>query len=249
MAPQVTLTRCHSGSGSGLAIRASHSKAGASCLETVVEFAENPEPRCPCVLLLDTSASMRGLPIAALNAGLGHLRDSLREDALASRRVEVAIVTFDSEVTLAHDFTTADVFDPPRLEADGETHMAEGIEQALGLVETRKEQYRAAGVPYCRPWLFMVTDGEPQGESEAVVERAAACVREAEEARRVAFFAVGVQGANMRRLSQIAVREPVRLMGLKFREVFLWLSASMQRVSQSRMDDQVPLPPVGWSAV
>jgi len=24
------------------------------------EFAENPEPRCPCVLLLDTSASMQG---------------------------------------------------------------------------------------------------------------------------------------------------------------------------------------------
>jgi hypothetical protein len=24
-------------------------------LEEAVEFAENPEPRCPCVLLLDTS--------------------------------------------------------------------------------------------------------------------------------------------------------------------------------------------------
>ena len=24
------------------------------------EFAENPEPRCPCVLLLDTSTSMQG---------------------------------------------------------------------------------------------------------------------------------------------------------------------------------------------
>ena len=28
-------------------------------LEESVEFAENPEPRCPCVLLLDTSASMQ----------------------------------------------------------------------------------------------------------------------------------------------------------------------------------------------
>lgn len=24
------------------------------------EFADNPEPRCPCLLLLDTSVSMRG---------------------------------------------------------------------------------------------------------------------------------------------------------------------------------------------
>ena len=36
-------------------------------LDEVVEFAENPEPRCPCVLLLDTSASMTGTPIQALN--------------------------------------------------------------------------------------------------------------------------------------------------------------------------------------
>ncbi|MEI6428086.1 MAG: hypothetical protein WCO45_06800 [Pseudanabaena sp. ELA607] len=35
-----------------------------------IEFAENPEPRCPCVLLLDTSGSMSGEKIAALNAGL-----------------------------------------------------------------------------------------------------------------------------------------------------------------------------------
>jgi uncharacterized protein with von Willebrand factor type A (vWA) domain len=32
-----------------------------------VEFAENPEPRCPCVLLLDTSNSMSGKRIDELN--------------------------------------------------------------------------------------------------------------------------------------------------------------------------------------
>jgi len=34
------------------------------------DFAENPEPRCPCVLLLDVSGSMNGKPISELNAGL-----------------------------------------------------------------------------------------------------------------------------------------------------------------------------------
>ena len=38
-------------------------------LEESVEFAENPEPRCPCVLLLDTSGSMPGEKLAALNEG------------------------------------------------------------------------------------------------------------------------------------------------------------------------------------
>jgi uncharacterized protein with von Willebrand factor type A (vWA) domain len=31
-----------------------------------VEFAENPEPRVPCVLVVDTSASMQGTKIAVL---------------------------------------------------------------------------------------------------------------------------------------------------------------------------------------
>jgi uncharacterized protein with von Willebrand factor type A (vWA) domain len=34
------------------------------------EFVDNPEPRCPCLLLLDTSASMAGRRINELNAGL-----------------------------------------------------------------------------------------------------------------------------------------------------------------------------------
>ena len=37
------------------------------------DFAENPEPRCPCLLLLDTSGSMGGTPITELNAGNGVL--------------------------------------------------------------------------------------------------------------------------------------------------------------------------------
>ena len=31
------------------------------------EFADNPEPRCPCLLLLDTSGSMDGRAINELN--------------------------------------------------------------------------------------------------------------------------------------------------------------------------------------
>jgi uncharacterized protein YegL len=47
------------------------------------EFAENPEPRCPCLLLLDTSHSMSGSPIAQLNQGMQAFKDELATDALA----------------------------------------------------------------------------------------------------------------------------------------------------------------------
>jgi uncharacterized protein YegL len=59
------------------------------------EFFDNPENRCPVVLLLDTSGSMTGEPIQELNQGVALFRDNILKDARASLRVEVAIVSFD----------------------------------------------------------------------------------------------------------------------------------------------------------
>lgn len=218
-------------------------------LDEAVEFAENPEPRCPCVLLLDTSGSMQGAPINALNEGLRTFKDDLIKNPLASRRVEVAVVTFDCDVNVVQDFVTADQFEPPTLSAQGLTSIGSAIHKALDILQTRKTQYRDNGVAYYRPWVFMITDGEPQGELDGVVEQATQRIKEDEAAKRVAFFTVGVENANMTRLSQIAVRTPIKLKGLNFTEVFIWLSASMSAISQSRVDEQVGLPPVGWGTV
>ena len=221
----------------------------ASQLEETVEFAENPEPRCPCVLLLDTSSSMRGAPITALNEGLRTFRDDLMQDSLALRRVEVAVVTFDSDIQLVQDFVTVDRFDPPTLTAQGYTHMGAAIHQALDMVQVRKEQYRTNGVAYYRPWVFMMTDGEPQDEPDEVVEQAAQRLKADETQNRIAFFAVGVENANMARLRTIVERTPLKLKGLNFVDMFVWLSASMQAVAQSKPDDQLALPPPEWGTV
>ncbi|MDX1951611.1 MAG: VWA domain-containing protein [Verrucomicrobiota bacterium] len=218
-------------------------------LEEAVEFAENPEPRCPCVLLLDTSGSMKGEPIEALNKGLVAFKNDLIKDPLASRRVELALVTFDSEVKVVQDFVTADHFEPPTLTSQGQTFMGAAINKALDMIHARKTQYRSNGIAYYRPWIFLITDGEPQGESEIVVQNASQRLKLDEENKRVAFFAVGVENVNMEKLSQIAVRTPVKLIGLNFIEMFVWLSKSMEAVAQSRTDEQVALPPPGWGTV
>jgi uncharacterized protein YegL len=218
-------------------------------LDEVVEFAENPEPRCPCVLLLDTSGSMEGAAIEALNQGLLSFKDELVKNSLASRRVEVAIVTFDSTINVVQDFVTADLFNPPILTAQGLTNMGGGINKALDIIAERKAQYRSNGIAYYRPWVFLITDGEPQGELDYVVEQAAQRVQTDEANKRVAFFTVGVENANITRLSKISVRTPLKLKGLNFVEMFVWLSASMSAISHSQVDEQVALPPIGWGSV
>jgi uncharacterized protein YegL len=212
---------------------------------TFGEFTENPEPRCACLLLLDTSGSMGGAPIRELNAGLQALKEELSQDTLAMKRVEIAIVTF-GPVRVQSDFQTVDSWQPPHLTASGDTPMGAAIVKGLEMLRQRKDQYRANAIEVFRPWVFLITDGGPTDHWQM----AADMVKSGEASKGFAFFGVGVENANMDILSKICVRTPVKMAGLKFKDMFAWLSSSLSSVSSSQPGTTVQIaPPSGWSEV
>jgi uncharacterized protein YegL len=240
-----------------------------------VGIVHNPEPRCPCVLLLDVSGSMAeivGDPgkdlghtvqqdgktyravsggvtrIDLLNEGVRAYHADLMGDSLAAQRVEVSVITFGGSVQTVVPFVTANEFTPPTLVANGETPMGAAIMQAIEAVSERKQMYKLNALHYYRPWIFFITDGEPTDVWKAAADK----VRVGEKNKAFAFFAVGVEGANFDVLQQISARKPLHLKGYSFREMFVWLSQSQRSVSHSNpgQEDQVKLTsPAGWATL
>jgi uncharacterized protein YegL len=185
---------------------------------------------------------MGGRPIQALNDGIRTFREALENDPLASLRVDTAIVSFNSSVDLVQDFTTVDGLQAPELRAGGSTSTASAVDFAIDLVEERKHEYDEIGIPFYRPWIVLITDGASTDGSQQM-DDASVRVHQAEEGKHLAFFSIGVEGADMDELNRLSQREALPLDGLNFKKLFQWLSDSMGRVSGSRTDEEVSLPP------
>lgn len=217
-----------------------------------IDFVDNPEPRCPCVLLVDTSTSMQGAPIRALTEGVRLFQEELLGDKLASKRVEIAIVSFGQCVEVLNDFTGPGSFTPPELDAQGSTPMGEAVVRACSLLEERKREYKSAGISYFRPWIFLLTDGEPTDYGSASWASALDLIHDGERSKKLLFFAVAVNDANQGKLNELCPpnRPSMKLKGLSFRELFTWLSSSLRSVSSANPGATLNLPaPSGWAAV
>lgn len=106
---------------------------------------EDPEEaRCPCLLLLDVSSSMSGQRIEELNRGIKQFAVELGNDSLASKRVEIGIVTFGADVAIHSDFVSARDFRPEDLGTSGLTPMGHAILTGLDMLEERKAAYRVS---------------------------------------------------------------------------------------------------------
>lgn len=224
------------------------------------DLAINRQERCPVVLAIDVSSSMTTENrIGQLNDALVQFKNELVENKLASLRVELAVVTFDSTARLLQDFAILKDFQPPTLQAGGTTAMGQAMDLSLKTIEARKTLYRTSGIKYFRPWIWLMSDGGP---NDPGWEQAAARGLAAEAAKKVKIFAVGIgASADLTTLAQFASEQPVRVEPGMFGRMFHWLSTSIQAMANSRPQteaggetvtavtaagEQIKFPPIDW---
>jgi uncharacterized protein YegL len=211
------------------------------------ELAKTPDQKVACVLLLDTSGSMQGERIEELTAGLRTFKEEVLKDGVAASRVDLCVITFNSDVTVVKDFGSVESFDPPELKAEHQTFLGTALLEAVNRIEDRKETYKAMGIPYYRPWLFVISDGLPEGEEAEVLEEAKARLKKVKDRNGLVVYSIAVGGVNLEKLGEITGSKPLTLKGVDFPALFSWLSKSLESVSRSKPGAQIKLPDIHWA--
>lgn len=223
---------------------------------------DNTAPRCPVVLLIDTSGSMgygklyNGIkPIDEVNKGINDMFKYVRNDYVSSKRAEIAIITFSSQTTLISDFSLVDGKKDVNLTAGGVTTVAPALKLMMNMLEERKKKYKSAGRKYYRPIVIMMTDGGPGDVSQ--FNEMKDKIRQATIDNKLTFHAVKVgteenlenHKKHFNMLQGFDHQIPAGLLDVdKIDKFFEWLSKSIEQRSKSKdsYNDVTVADPTPW---
>lgn len=210
-----------------------------------IDLAENPDPRAMVQLVLDCSDSMTDVrpgetrtPLDSLNGALDVLVSEIHKDPLSRRRIELSVIPYGTQIGDPTPFATISNISLPNLEPMGITNTGAALKRALDNIEERKQKYKENGISYYQPMVYLISDGLSMDDMSEVSDR----IKEMEKNKKLSFFAIGVEGADIDQLSTIGSRPALQLSGVKFNELFEWVSASAASVSASNPGDRVALP-------
>lgn len=127
--------------------------------------------KLPVYLVLDTSGSMDGEPIEAVRNGMQTLTDALRNDPYALESAHLSVITFDSDAQQVVPLTDLFSFQPPMIEAGGETCLGKGLELLANCIETEVRKNTVDVRGDWKPLVFIMTDGEPTDVWQEGLER------------------------------------------------------------------------------
>lgn len=195
-------------------------------------------------LCIDTSGSMRGEPIEAVNTGLRSLMGSLRGNPYALDSVHISITTFDSAVKEVLPMTAIADVQLPEIACpeSGATMLGAALEKICEEVARDLRRSTREQKGDWKPMLVILTDGKPTDTLaySEVIPHVHAC-----GFAKVIACAAGpkADASQLRRLTEHVVSLDT-MDATGFSSFFEWVSATFSQDSQSRgATTAVELPP------
>ncbi len=200
--------------------------------------------RLPIYIVIDTSGSMNGEPIASVNVGLQAMVHALRQDPHALDSVHLSLITFDNEVKEIFPLTPLDQVQVPEITCpkSGATNLGAALELTINSIEKNVQRSSADHKGDWRPMLFLMTDGAPSDTAcfNAMVTK----IRNGQFGKIIAC-AAGPK-AKEEFLKQITdtVVSLDTTDSAAFASFFKWVSASVEQTSgAAASNNTTPLPP------
>ena len=175
---------------------------------------------------------MFGTAIDGLNQGLIRIQIDLQADTVARQRVCLLVIRVGDRgrVDVVHDWADAIDFQAPHIEANGTAPLGGALNLALTKIEQLTQKMKQTGIRHTRPLLYMITAGQPAGGKEWAT--AVLRCRSDIQAKKVQLFAIGTSDdVNFEALKETG-GAMLKLMGLNFRELFQFISASVASASK-----------------
>lgn len=195
-------------------------------------------------LCIDTSGSMNGEPIVAVNAGLQALLTSMRSNPYALESVHLSITTFDSEIkevlpiTPVADITLPEITCPK----SGATLLGAALDHICAQVQRDVRKSTPTEKGDWKPMLVILTDGKP---TDTLAYAEVIPSLQSAGFAKILACAAGPKSdaAQLKRLTDFVVSLDT-MDATSFAKFFEWVSATFSKDSQSRgATDSVELPP------
>lgn len=175
--------------------------------------------------------------ITELKKSMKEFLKKIRQNSIAAGAAEIAVVAFDDCAKSIVDFCRVE--DVPEEQIDeivvgDNTYMGEGLQMALDKLESCMELYRTHDIDFYPPWLIVMTDGYPNGNSYELND-AEERIKNLVEQEDLYVLPIGIGSkVDFKFLTDLALgRTPVKIRAVDFPALFDRLEEAACGISQT----------------